>query len=412
MSYKVKNLIIGYGASGLIATNLLSSYDISFNLSYPQKNFVKKKKWHQYGYFSEYFSGKYGNLNIWGSCLRQIPYSSIQKAYPEITNSEYFNHCEKVLNFFGKSPVSWEDGVYSLYYHYKKNLLNFSRIENNLKADFDEIATINEKDGFYEVYDIKNKKIICDNILFCTPVPETVKLLSKIFDLKNEQLVSNEHFLFLNAHFKLNEKVNPRKFQHKSSEVSIRKHIDNDETSIILIPRLTKNTNKNKSIVHVRRAVISSVISKRYIRAFLFAIRHPIEVFSLLLWNLGIHPSTKYFDSIVMVNRKISISHEGAIKKIINDKNCISDSEINEIRLAAKKINASVFIHGNELHENSQHIYGITHKSLNLDSNGKVYGKNLYLLGANALRSNNISNITFSLMVITSIIMSKIHEKL
>jgi len=405
----ITNLVIGCGAAGMIAANTLARMQVPFHISYPADSTLNEQKWIDSDYKSIFHEGKYGNLTLWGSCLRKIPFKNVSKAFPGILEYEYEISNAEVLSYCGVTVPCWQNAGFSLYYHYKRNLLKALVESQQNTVDIGEVVKVELRQGKYLVTDDSGKKFVCDNLIFCTPIPVTIRLLKDVINFEGEDVRCNEHFIYLKAHFHLKEKVSPSNFQAKTSEVSVRKHLDSEHTSILLLPRLSANNTSDQTIVEVRREAIQRVLSKKYLGLIFLAAKYPIEIVSLFLWSINLHPKTRYYDSIVMVNREVTVSEVGDIKGPQENWNCILGAEKDEIMVAADFLGADVSFSGDELSENSQHLHGMRHKALKLDMTRKLDDHQIYLLGANALNVVNVSNITLSLMTITKILLRKIY---
>ena len=122
MFYKTDAVVVGYGASGIAVMEALKELGVSFLISCGNASETTEIYWENHGFVSSFYDGKLGNLNIWGSCLRKIPFELINSQMKGLKEEEYDEACEKISDLFGVTPSVWQSEGKQLYYHYKKNI--------------------------------------------------------------------------------------------------------------------------------------------------------------------------------------------------------------------------------------------------------------------------------------------------
>ena len=399
MYCEVDAVVVGYGATGCAVAEALKEIDVSFLISCGGTSRSFDLHWKNDSFRTRYFDGKFGNLNIWGSCLRKIPFEAVSHELPGLTRKEYDSACSKMSDLLGVNPTLWSVNGAELYYHYKTNLVgNLVRTVDVAKEDIGKTTSIRGVGDRYLVKTDKGWTISCIDVYLCTPIPEVIRLLEPNGFDRSEPSYANEHFLYLGATYESDHSISPSRFQQRLSGVSIRSHLETERTSALLIPRMSKP--KTKSIVKIRREMINSVLARKWLNLSKLALLHPLESCSLLLWYLNLHPKTRFFDSIVMVNREIRLTNNGdsLIVEVCNLN--LTEAERQDLAKIARDNKLKVNIQCEPLYENSQHMHGLSKK----DAAGNFLrwptNRRIHLMSSAGFYSKNVANITYSMMAI------------
>ena len=291
MFYKTDAVVVGYGASGIAVMEALKELGVSFLISCGNASETTEIYWENHGFVSSFYDGKLGNLNIWGSCLRKIPFELINSQMKGLKEEEYDEACEKISDLFGVTPSVWQSEGKQLYYHYKKNIAeNLIIKKKSIPKHIGKTKRVllSEEGPILETND--GIRVNCKDVFLCVPIPEVLRIIDQTCTESLDKTFANEHFLYLGAAFCSEKAISPSHYQMRSKNISIRSHLETERVSVLLIPRLFRSS--NQSIIKTRREIIKSVLELKWLKLVKLACRFPLEAISLLLWYLNLHPKT------------------------------------------------------------------------------------------------------------------------
>lgn len=409
MFYKTDAVVVGYGASGIAVMEALKELGVSFLISCGNASETKEIYWENHGFVSSFYDGKLGNLNIWGSCLRKIPFELINSQMKGLKEEEYDEACEKISDLFGVTPSVWQSEGRQLYYHYKKNIAeNLIIKKKSIPKHIGKTKRVLLSEEGFILETTDGIRVNCKDVFLCVPIPEVLRIIDQTCTESLDKTFANEHFLYLGAAFCSEKAISPSYYQMRSKNISIRSHLETERVSVLLIPRLFRSS--NQSIIKTRREIIKSVLELKWLKLVKLACRFPLEAISLLLWYLNLHPKTRNFDSIVMINREVSITKKGDEISIEANDLLLNASEKSDLNKIAEANDMQVFLQSEPFYENCQHMHGLKKKNksgatMKLDSN-----KCIHISSSAGFHIENVSNITYSLMALAYLRTKKYYD--